>query len=183
MSWIRWREKMLDRHSAPRWIVKGCFREVFKSVFHRTFLTFWRSLGKFNLVEQCFGNPLLRWLHRAVVLGWLVLVVDNWGEVNYQAEGVLQRLVSLVDAGDSWQGPTVKCKWRATRAVAEPKTWVLEEFWEAIDYDFWSGLKRLQQTFRWEKCSFTSTVYSIKVMLTSSGDIVQQCKEYFRGSS
>ena len=68
-------------------------------------------------------------------------------------------------------------------AVSETKTREWEEFSEATENDFQLASRRFWQTVRrlsWAKQCFTNTVYSGDgMLLTSTGDVFQQWKEYF----
>ncbi|TWW65163.1 hypothetical protein D4764_21G0000630 [Takifugu flavidus] len=77
-----------------------------------------------------------------------------------------------------------QAKWSAATAVAEAKTQALEEFGEAMENDlrtaskrFWTTIRRLR---RGKQCT-VSTVYSGDgVLLTSTRDVVDRWKEYFK---
>ncbi|KAI3364331.1 hypothetical protein L3Q82_011133 [Scortum barcoo] len=86
------------------------------------------------------------------------------------------------DAVDGYR----QAKQAAARTVLEAKTWVWEEFGEAMEEDYRSASKRFWQTvrrLRRGKQYSANTVYSAGgELLTSTGDIVGRWKKILRGS-
>uniref|UniRef100_A0A669C209 Reverse transcriptase domain-containing protein n=1 Tax=Oreochromis niloticus TaxID=8128 RepID=A0A669C209_ORENI len=199
VSWIRWRGRTLDRPGAPKRVVRVCWerlaeapvREIFNAHLRQSFNNISRETGDIEsewtmfsvsiaeaaalscgrkVVGACRGgNPRTKW--------WTPEVK---GATRLKKESYRAWLAcGTPEAADRYR----QAKRNATRAVAEAKTRVWEEFGEAMEKDFRTASKRFWQTVRrlrrGKRCS-TCTVYSAGgALLTSTEKIVRRWKEYF----
>ncbi|KAK3515164.1 hypothetical protein QTP70_008179 [Hemibagrus guttatus] len=200
VSWICLRRRMLDRLSRPKCIVRVCWehladpsiRVVFNSHRRESFNQIPREVGDIEsewtmfsssivdaAIRSCgrkvsgagrSGNPLTQW--------WTLEVRDavKLKKESYQAW--LAR--GTPEAAEAyWQA-----KRTAARVVSEAKTWVWEEFGEAMEKDYWTASGKFWQTvrrLRRGKQLSANTVYSGGgELLASTGDIVGWWKEYFK---
>uniref|UniRef100_A0A671V1W2 Reverse transcriptase domain-containing protein n=1 Tax=Sparus aurata TaxID=8175 RepID=A0A671V1W2_SPAAU len=199
VSQICWQGRKLDRPGRPKRIVRVCWerlaepsiREIFNSHLRESFCQIPREAGDIESERTMFstsivgtavrscgrkvsgachgGNPRTRW--------WTPEVRDV---VKLKKESYRARLArGTPEAADGY----LQDKCAAARAVAAAKTRAWEKFGEAMEEEYRSAWKKFWQTIRRlrrGKQSSTNTVYSGGGgLLTSTGDIVGQWKEYF----
>uniref|UniRef100_A0A672ZD16 Reverse transcriptase domain-containing protein n=1 Tax=Sphaeramia orbicularis TaxID=375764 RepID=A0A672ZD16_9TELE len=199
VSWIRWRGRKPDRLGRPKRVVRVCWERlaepdvsaVFNSHLRESFSQIPGEAGdiesectmfSISIVEAaarscgrkvsgacCGGNPRTRW--------WTLEVRDAVKLKKESYRALLAR--GTPEAADGYR----KAKRAAARAVVEAKTQVWVEFGEAMEEDYWSASRKFWQTIRrlrkGKQCA-TNTVFSGSgELLTSTGDVVGQWKEYF----
>uniref|UniRef100_A0A8C6MDN2 Endonuclease/exonuclease/phosphatase domain-containing protein n=1 Tax=Nothobranchius furzeri TaxID=105023 RepID=A0A8C6MDN2_NOTFU len=198
VSWIRWQGEMPRRPGRPKRMVRVCWERmaeepvkmVFSSHLRQSFDHILRAVGDIDsdwtlfpsaIVEAAVatcgrkvagasrgGNPRTRW--------W---APEVWGAIRLKKEAYRAWLVcgSPEAAGGYWIA-----KLGAAVAVAEAKSQACE-FGEAMEKDYRSAPKRFWQTvrrLRRGRQQLAHTVYTGDgELLTSTGAIVGQWKEYF----
>ncbi|KAI3368721.1 hypothetical protein L3Q82_025416 [Scortum barcoo] len=147
--------------------VLDTFGEVFNSHLRKSFSQIPREAGDIESEWTMFSASIVDmrlklWTQGLWCLSW-------WQSPN-----------PVVDTGiDRYR----QAKQAAARTVLEAKTWVWEEFGEAMEEDYRSASKRFWQTvrrLRRGKQYSANTVYSAGgELLTSTEDIVGRWKKYF----
>ncbi|KAK3508748.1 hypothetical protein QTP70_004227 [Hemibagrus guttatus] len=175
VSWICLRRRMPDRLGRPKRIVRVCWecladpsvRGVFNSYLRESFNQIPREIGDIESEWTMFSSSIVdaairscgRKLKKESYRAWL-------------ARGT-------PEAAEAYR----KAKRTAAGVVSEAKTWIWEEFGEAMEKDyltasgkFWQTVRRLRRG----KQLSANTVYSGGgELLASTVDIVRRWKEYF----
>ncbi|TWW80933.1 hypothetical protein D4764_01G0007480 [Takifugu flavidus] len=186
---------MPDRPGRPKRVVRVCWERLAESPVRRSFNS--RLRESFDHVPGEAGDIESEWtmfrasiveerLTDAVATRWLVPVVAAMPELVRDAVKLKKESYRALlacgtpEAADRYR----RAKRSAATAVAEAKTRAWEEFGEAMENDFRTASKRFWTTIRHprkgKQCT-VNTVYSGDgVLLTSTRDVVDRWKEYFK---